>query len=296
MAVSADYQKLVLYDLKSYKDIARPVRSSILTRLCVRKLPLSMMHPNPEDEFCDPAIGPNEGIISRYIEEFRYRLEKGEKVVDEKLMVEKMSTGGYMLLNGHHRWMAAAKIRLKTLPVQVVNTIGEEAILSVLNKSDRQMCVSFDLDEVLLTDARGKLADHPLPFPYNLFLKRTLRKNAGVLIGELQRLGFDVWVYSGSGISEEEIKRLLSLHQAKVNGIVNFMKGKVGKTLKQAFRKKYSLSVHIDNESVMWVNTASREYDSIPIAGDVNWADDAFAKVRDLELLKTMNGEHGHVF
>lgn len=294
MAFSADYQRLVLDDLNSYKDIARPVRSSILARLCIRKLPVSALHPNPEDEFCDPNIGPNEGIVSDYITAFAKKIKRGEAPVEEKLLVEKMSTGGYMLLNGHHRWMAAAKMKLPKVPVQIMNTISEEEILSALNSSDRQMCVSFDLDEVLLTDRGSQLADHALPFPYGAIFKRTLRKNAGVLIDALQRLGFDVWVYSGSGISQEEVSRLMSLHHARVNGLVNVARGKKSSNLKQAFRRKYKLSVHIDNESVVWVDTVQHQYDSIPIAPGVNWADDAFVKVRELEILKQMDGEAHH--
>lgn len=296
MAFSADYQRLVLADLESYKDIARPVRSSILARLLIRRLPTNALHPNPNDEFCDPKIGPNEGIVSNYIDAFGKRIKRGYRpVVEDKLTVEKLSTGGYMLLNGHHRWMAASKMKLTPLPVHVVNTIPDEDILAKLNGSDRQMCVSFDLDEVLLTDRGSKLADHALPFPYGVIFKRTLRKNAGILITELQRLGFDVWVYSGSGISAEEITRLLSLHRAKVDGMVNCTRGKKSASnLKQAFRQKYRLSIHINNESVLWVNTATHEYDSIAITEGVNWADDAFVKVRDLESLRQTEGEQAH--
>lgn len=295
MLFSTEYQRLVLDDLKTYKDIARPVKSSVLARLLVRKLPLTALHPNPEDEFCDPKIGPNESIVSRYIDTFGHHIKRGEPPVDEKLMVEKISTGGYMLINGHHRWMAAAKMKLRTVPVKVLNTVSEEEILSKLNSSDKQMCVSFDLDEVLLTESGSELADHALPFPYGLIFKRTLRKNAGILIGELQRLGFDVWVYSGSGISVEEINRILSLHKAKVNGIVNFNRGKkTGSNLKQAFRQKYKLSIHIDNESVLWVDTVSSEFDSIAVAGGESWADDAFVKVRDLDKLKQILEAQSH--
>ena len=295
MVLSKEYQRLVVDDLKTYKDIARPVKSSILARLLIHQLPLTALHPNPEDEFCNPEIGPNDGFIAHYIDSYSMHIKRGEPPVQEKLMVEKMSTGGYMLINGHHRWMAAAKMKLRTVPVKVMNSISEEEILFKLNSSDKQMCVSFDLDEVLLTDSRGELADHPLPFPYGSIFKRTLRKNAGILIGELQRLGFDVWVYSGSGISVEEINRILSLHKAKVNGIINSNRGKqTNSNLKQAFRQKYKLSIHIDNESVLWVDTVSREYDSIAIAGGVNWADDAFVKVRSLDVLKQIAEAQAH--
>ena len=295
MAVSEDYQRLVLDDMKTYAGMSRPLRSSILARILIRQLPIDRIHPNPEDEFCDPAIGPSGSIISDYIARFSRRMKNREKPVEEKLMVEKMSTGGYMLLNGHHRWMAAHRLGLRWLPVSIVNSTSEAEILSAIDRSDKRMCVSFDLDEVLLTDCNGTLADHPLPFPYNFLFKRTLRKNAGVLINELQALGFDVWVYAGSGIAQEAVNRLMSLHKAKVNGTVMVIKGKrSNQKLKQAFRGKYELSLHIDNESILWVNTRTKAYESIPVAGDTAWAADVLSRVRALEECKRITGEASH--
>jgi len=293
MAYSADYQKWVLDDIRSYRDIVRPVKSSVITRLFVKKLPVNMLHPNPEDEFCDPKIGPNEGIVSNYIATFARATKRGQKPEMGKLIVEKMSTGGYMLLNGHHRWMPAVKMHLASMPVSIVNTSVEEEIIAKLNQSEKIWCVSFDLDEVLLTDCGSDLAERKLPIPYRFIFKKTLRKKAAALIGELQRLGFDVWVYSGSAISEEEINRLMSLHGVKVNGIVSFVKGKkTSNVLKQEFRKKYALSVHIDNESVVWVNTSTHDYDSIAIDSGANWADDAFTTVHDLDAVKAGEKKH----
>ncbi len=87
----------------------------------------------------------------------------------------------------------------------------------------------------------------------------------------------------------------MSLHKAKVNGIVNSNHGKqTSSNLKQAFRQKYKLSIHIDNESILWVDTVSREYDSITIAGGVRWADDAFVKVHSLDVLKQITEAQAH--
>lgn len=295
MPYSEYYQKLVLDDIKRLIGISRPVRSSILHRLLIRKLPITALHPNPNDEFCDPQIGPNEGIIADYMKAYRVNQLHGDPPISEKLTVERMSTGGYMLLNGHHRWMAAAKMGLEQVPVSVVNTVTEEEIISAVNRSDKQMCVSFDLDEVLLTDCNSDQADHPLPFPYNLLLKKTLRKNAGAMINELQMQGFDVWVYSGSAISVEEVQRIMSLHHTKISGIVNFVKGKKpSPTLKQAFRSKYVLSVHVDNESILWVNTQTKEYDSVPVTGGQNWSADVFAKITAPDQLKSLKGAPVH--
>lgn len=68
-----------------------------MKRLLIRKLQLNKLHPNPQDEFCDAAIGPNYSIIAEYQKDFRELMRMGMPPIgpyDEPLMVEKMSTGG----------------------------------------------------------------------------------------------------------------------------------------------------------------------------------------------------------
>ena len=53
MAFSEDYQRLVLDELKTYAGICKPVKSSILARILIHRLPIKSLHPNPDAEFCD---------------------------------------------------------------------------------------------------------------------------------------------------------------------------------------------------------------------------------------------------
>ena len=46
-------------EVNKYRDIYRPVKAGLLRRLFVRFLACKKIHPNPDDEFCNPAIGPN---------------------------------------------------------------------------------------------------------------------------------------------------------------------------------------------------------------------------------------------
>ena len=129
--VSEEYKRLVLDDIKSFEKLNHPVKAGLLERLLVRKLPLSELHPNPQDEFCMESIGPSYAIISDYEKTFRDRIRHGEDIFgqyDDPLMVEKMSTGGYMILNGHHRWMAARRIHLGKVPIRIVNVTTAEDI------------------------------------------------------------------------------------------------------------------------------------------------------------------------
>jgi len=56
--------------LKKYGDIMVPVQAGLPERLLVRKAPVSKLHPNPDDEFCNPSIGPNYKIISNPVCQF----------------------------------------------------------------------------------------------------------------------------------------------------------------------------------------------------------------------------------
>ena len=79
----------------------------------------------------DPDVGPNEGIVERYVDEARDDLEAGVESFDEPIMVAKMKEGGYLIINGHHRWAAAVKTELKRVRVVIANP-GTENLVSHL--------------------------------------------------------------------------------------------------------------------------------------------------------------------
>ena len=89
------------------------------------------MHVNPDDDFVNPKVGPNEEIVDHYIEEATSDMEVGEMSFDDPIMVAKMENGEYMIVNGHHRWAAAVKVGLKQVRVVVVNP-GWENIASYM--------------------------------------------------------------------------------------------------------------------------------------------------------------------
>ena len=248
MASMTEEYKIILEDVGKYKDLSHRVKAGLFERLLVRSLPISKIHPNPVDEFCDPAIGPNYGIVTEYQQTIRKAQREGTKIFDEALVVEKMSYGEYRLLNGHHRWMAARMSGLKkNISVEITNSLSDEELIYRIHASKRDKCASFDLDEVLMLPPKednSRIAD------------RELKKNAGLMIDELRQMGFDVWVYSGNVHSQKGINKLFKDNKCKVDGIISGMKHrKGGQSLKKAFADKYSYSLHIDNESIMLVNT-----------------------------------------
>ena len=284
MALYTDeYKRLVVDDIKSFEGLNHPVRAGIAERLIRRNAKTSSLHPNPDDEFADPKIGPNYEIVANYVRSIKRALDYDEKPFEDPIYVEKMSTGGLMILNGHHRWMAAVRIGCSRLPVKIVNVTSAESIRDTLRRSERKYCVSFDLDEVLLTDGNIYPADRNLVFPFNLLYKKTLRKNAVFLVKELQKAGFDVWIYTGNFYSEEYIRLLFRLHRAKVDGIVNGLSKRKNTGLKKEFTGKYEYSLHIDNGELVCVNTAAKEFSTVEISSDPgSWASEAMKAVRGL--------------
>ena len=108
-------------DLEEYSGKRQIVRASILDIMTVRHLSPDQMHANPDDDFVNPKVGPNEEIIEKYIEEARRDMEMEAMSFDEPIMVAKMEDGEYMIVNGHHRWAAAIKVGLNQVRVVVVN-------------------------------------------------------------------------------------------------------------------------------------------------------------------------------
>lgn len=116
-------------DVEAYSVKRQMVRASIIDILTVRHLSPDQMHANPDDDFVNPNIGPNEEILEKYIEEAKRNLQMGEMSFDEAIMVSKLEEGEYMIVNGHHRWAAAIKVGLTEVRVVVVNP-GMEDIAS----------------------------------------------------------------------------------------------------------------------------------------------------------------------
>ena len=165
-------------EVRKYKGVYRPLRAGVLRRVFVRKLACKRIHPNPDDEFCDPKIGPNYDIVSRYSEEIRAaRLKENNPLLfKERIIVERIHPDGYMLLNGHHRWAAAIRMGLPKIRTKVVNLTQVSDIREMLRNAKHEKRVTLDLDEVVFVSDPGAESEKPLPFPLSLRYKERLRR------------------------------------------------------------------------------------------------------------------------
>lgn len=121
MAYLDSFMKRVQEDIAKYGEKRNVVRASIVDILTVRKLSPDQMHANPDDDFSNPKVGPNEEIVDMYIEEAQKNMVSGVTSFEEPIMVAKMDQRDYMIVNGHHRWAAAIKVGLDKVRVVVVN-------------------------------------------------------------------------------------------------------------------------------------------------------------------------------
>ena len=208
-------------NLDKYRGVYVPVRANLLQRLLVQELNCNKIHPNPDDEFCKPEIGPSYEIISRYEEVIRAARMRGDnKPYKEPVIVEKIRPDGYMLLNGHHRWAAAMRMGMKKIPVKVVNMTTESDIHRILNKTTNTKRVTLDLDEVVFApDGEEGSAEKPLRWPLKKIFRERLRLGMPALFFFLRSHGYDIWVYTAKYYSPEYLHKLFWLYGAHIDGL-----------------------------------------------------------------------------
>lgn len=151
------------------------------------------------------------------------------------------------------------------------------------------MRISFDLDEVLFVLPETHRTEPPLPFPLRLMYKERLRLGAPALIRELQRQGFEVWVYTSSFRTERYIRRLFSLYGVRFDSIVNGQRHEreVQADHKQRLPNKmpnhYHIALHIDDEPVIAASGRDHGFNVFLLfAQDDDWAEKIIARAQTI--------------
>ena len=158
------------------------------------------------------------------------------------------------------------------------------------------MRVSFDLDEVLFVDPDRYETEDPPRFPLNRLFPERLRKGTPALIGELQRLGFEVWVYTSSFRTETYIRALFRQYGVRFDGIVNGFRhrdevqGKRTQPMPTKMPGYYRISLHIDDEESVIENGRVHGFHTLRVyEPDPQWAEKIIAealRIRRLEAAK----------
>ena len=151
------------------------------------------------------------------------------------------------------------------------------------------MRVSFDLDEVLFVSPLTHKTEPPLPFPFCRIFKERLRLGTPELIRTLQKMGYEVWVYTSSFRSERYIRRLFRCYGVKFDGIVNGerhlreVQRDRKETLPQKVPSHYRISLHVDDEAVIVTSGRQMGFNVYQLdADDDSWKEKVIARADEI--------------
>ena len=275
----SEFKSYIASEVKKYEGVYVPLKASLLERAVKRSARTIDLHPNPDDEFSFPNIGPHDGIIAKYERRFRDTGKVKENPWDDSIMVQKIHPNGYMILNGHHRWAAALRADINRVPISIINLTHETDIKKMLSESKHDKRVTLDLDEVVFCDPDKTAAEKPLIFPINKIYKERIRQGIPSLLHILSKNGYDIWVYTKDYYSYDYISAYFKKYSVKLDGIITGVarktkeKAEIGKKITDLFNARYKETLHIENNNVLRTFSNKKEFEDIEIKENENgWA------------------------
>ena len=293
-AIKTEFSEFVASDIKKYEGVRIPLKTSLFMRIFKRWTKCRNLHPNPDDEFCLPNVGPSYSIISDYEKRMKYAMERGDgpwDITDERIMVERMYPEGYMIINGHHRWAAALRLGIKRVPIKILNLTHEDDIINIIERSENNKRAAIDLDDLIFVNEAEYPAEKKLPYLADLrYNKKRIRLGFPALCRFLQSRGYDVWVFTSEFCSVDHIERLLKRYHITPDGIIT-ASGRIEKTeenkkkrIREMMNKKYIRTITLYNDLMIVVNSQTGDSDQIPLEGLANeWVMDIEKAVKGLE-------------
>lgn len=291
-SMQTELMKFLQEDIQKYEGIRMPLKASFPERFFVRKLNSAKLHPNPDDEFCMTSIGPNYEIISDYVSRIRKGKYWAGGAEDEPLYVEKMYPDGYMILNGHHRWAAAMRLRKKRIPVRIVNVTTDADIDRVLKQSTNEKRASFDLDEVIF--CKEDICEKK-PFLLSGSLKgEHVRLGMPALSHFLLSSGYDIWVYTQKYYSDDYIRHFLKAYHIGVSGVITgysrkrWKKNDVGKQIETKIMDKYRTTINITEDEIIRIENKSGVFEQYELdCNATDWSKNAIRTIKSWDEEKS---------
>ena len=284
------FDEFIADEISKQKGVYLPVRAGLIERLFVRKAKCTDLHPNAEDEFSMPSVGPSYRIIGEYEKKFREALQFERRVFDEPLTVEKLRPNGYLLLNGHHRWAAAMRCNIKRVPIKIINVATESDIQKILEKSQHDKRVTLDLDEVVFRPENYEYLEKKFIFPLNLRMKQRIRLGIPALFYFLAKNGYDIWVYAADYYSIDDIQRFFRAYSVHVDGIITGVAKRDQNQTQSALRmekliaNKYKKTLHIDNDLILVTHGKTGDFEELEIgSSEEEWAKKAISVIEEME-------------
>ncbi len=271
-----EFEQYLANELENELGVYMPVKAGLLERMMVKKVPVNKIHPNPDDEFCFPNVGPSYRIISEYERKFRDILAGVATEEVEPVIVMKTNPSGYMLVNGHHRWAGAMKAGMKKLPVRLINMMLDSDLEMMIKNSDHDKRVTMDLDEVVFRLPTDKNLEKAPAFFHGRLAKKRIKLGIPALFHYLTMHKYDIWVYSADYYSIDDIKRFFKKYQVNVDGIItgtgkkNNKNTEAARNMEKLIANKYAQTIHIDNDTLVVSHGAGGEFEDYTIEGPEN--------------------------
>ncbi|MCR5674667.1 MAG: ParB/RepB/Spo0J family partition protein [Lachnospiraceae bacterium] len=269
----SELEKLMADEVNIYAGTRAVVKASLPERLFTRMVNCDKLHPNPDDEFTDPRIGPNYQIVSSYVDALKLaRWNEDTPWRDDPVIIEKTFPSGYLLLNGHHRWAACKMFGEEKIRCHIVNLTQEQDIEEMLERTQNVKRAALDFDEVVFGPEAEELCEPPLGYFRRRTYKERLRLGIPGLFRFLSGRGYDIWVYSREYYSYDYIKHLFRLYHARVDGVITGS-GRKSTAFKEQkehrdklFSDKYAETVHISMDSITRTMRDSRDFTEYPVS------------------------------
>jgi len=109
--VSSEYVSPYRYKVNYNKKYAK---ASYIERKFTKSTNISNLYGNSDDPFF--KVAPSDTAIKKHMTYITYN-----GTIEEPILVRKLASGGYEIVNGHHRWAAAIKKGLKNIPIEIEN-------------------------------------------------------------------------------------------------------------------------------------------------------------------------------
>lgn len=276
---NTEFKEYLKKEIEGSVGMYVPVNSSRLERLFYKNAPCTSLHPNLDDEFTFPDVGPSYRIMTDYQRKYMDTMSRGFKPAIEPLIVIKTHPHGFMLVNGHHRWGAALMVGLKKVPIKLVNMMLEEEIKSLLRDSVHEKRVTLDLDEVVFRNkGDADIEKRPMLLLGKQASKR-MRLGIPALFRYLKKHGYDIWVYTSNYYSIDDIRKFFRKYSVHVDGIITATAKKevynseAAKEMKELIANKYKMTVHIDNDTLLITHGKGEEFKDFELnPDDEDWS------------------------
>lgn len=293
---STAFTESISEDIKKYEGVRVPLKAGILETLLVRKAKCSDLHPNPEDEFSIPSVGPSYKIISGYEDQMRDAIRKGKDPYyfwDDPVYVEKMYPDGYLLLNGHHRWAAAKRVGVKKIPVKIVNVTLESDVKQMLENSTHDKRVTLDLDEIVFCSDADEPSEKPLGFPWSSIYKERIRRGIPSLCHFLAKDGYDIWAYTSGFYSVGYISNLFKKYHVNLTGVItgtsrsSRLDSSARRRMEKMIGNKYRETLNIYKDMILLIRSKAYDFEQADLDGSApEWSTEVKNKISALESIK----------